>query len=1200
MRIAGIDFPENLLTARKEKKLVVFAGAGVSIPPPSNYPNFRELANRVAQGVLTLGENEPVDHFLGRLQDQQIAVHQLVSRILSNPESKPDSLHFDLLRLFESPESLRLVTTNFDLHFSTAANEVFASEPPCETYYAPALPLGHSFSGIVYLHGGVNKPAERLVLTDSDFGRAYLTEGWARLFLQRVFETFTVLFVGYSHNDPVMNYLARGYTPEMGKARRFALTPSEDEERWTYRGVLPVSYRLAPGENPHSALPLALATWAEQAHLGLLEKEQRIKTIVALPPPIEPELGDFVEEALSEIATTRFFTRHADSVPWMKWLEEKNLLKRLFDPRATLTDVDRELAWWIADKYQCKHPGEALSLIRRQGQHLNATFWLLMAHKLSLDWSKGGERSILRRWLTVLMNLRPLGTSCERLEHAAASFLFPDDTEAALLLFEFLTRPMLRLKHDLWSEIGEVEPREDVRFELESTGGGFWLDHFWRKFFLPNLADLSERLEPIVWSHLQLAHSLSHADKGIEGSWDGLSLSRNLIEESDHGRINGGLGVLIDAAFNLINWSIQNRPVRSDALIELWFSSDSFLLKRLSILAVALSAHWSADRKMQWLLERDLLYARGLKHEVFTVLKNAYPRSSEDLRTATIARASQGYKPVPVGAERTAEYEKYNLILWLHESDPNCPDANAAFSEIQAAHSDFGARGRPDLDVEFGPVQVGLQSPLGVEELLSKPPGAHIEFLLSYEPDRPFGPSRDGLADNLTTAAVRDYTWSWELAQELQRREALKPDIWAALIRGWASSVLRDTAWHDVLTLLDSTNALHGRLVTDIANLLEDGVKKAEQPIPSDCFAVAADLSKKLWRIAAAKPSPEKPVPEPDWVMRAINHPAGRLTLFWLSWLARLWKERDSDWKAIPAWLREIFESVVADDSYAGELGRVLLASQLNLLFRVDEAWTKEQILPLFDWTLDGKRALHAFHGFLTWGHQTEELLPYLVPMYQKSFSHITELGKVRDRFVEYMAGLAVTSSVNPLENGWLDRFMLASQEQDRQAWASRVEFFLRGLNEAGRTRAWQSWIKEYWNRRILGLPVIFEPVELGKMVEWSPFLASGFPEAAETVWKSPKFELRDSFIFRELADTDLPERYPVAAGRLVLKVLQNMQAANFDLDRVDDLLRRILPLGSPKLLLRKVCGELARLGYPSAGDLEALINAPNRPEERT
>ena len=463
VRIGGLDLPEALLQARKEGKLVVFAGAGVSMPPPSNYPNFTDLA--------------------------------------------------------------------------------------------------------------------------------YLTEGWARIFLQRVFETFTVLFVGYSHDDPPMNYIARGFTPEMGKGRRFALIPAGEEERWTYRGVVPVAYRLAVEPMAHSAVSTGLAAWAEQARFGMLEKEQRIRTIVSLPPPIDREDGDFVLDAFSEVSTTRFFANYADSVLWMKWVEEKKLLRRLFDPTATITEVDAELAWWLLEKFLCQYAGETLSLVRRQGQRLNPYFWNRIGHKLSQKWTTEENRDALRRWVAVLTILHPTGTDCEPLEYIAAKFSFPEDIEVALIVFEYLTRPMLRLKHDLWGEINENPPRENIRFELKSNGGGFWLDHLWLRFFQPNLDKLSHRLEPVIMSQLELAYVLSNSDKGIAGAWDTLSLSRSLIEERDNGRQNGGLGVLIDAAYDVITWNATNRPEKCDALIELWFSGYSFLLKRLAIFAVSLCKH---------------------------------------------------------------------------------------------------------------------------------------------------------------------------------------------------------------------------------------------------------------------------------------------------------------------------------------------------------------------------------------------------------------------------------------------------------------------------------------------------------------------------------------------------------------------------------------------------------------------------------
>jgi SIR2-like protein/uncharacterized protein DUF4020 len=1188
VRMGGIDFPELLLAARKEGNLVVFAGAGVSIPPPSNYPDFTNLAIKVAGGALELRDKEPIDHFLGRLHDRKVKVHERVRQILTDPESKPNSLHFDLLRLFISADKMRLVTTNFDVHFSTAVEEVFIDKPSCEIHYAPALPLGHSFSGIVYLHGGVNKPPQHLVLTDSDFGRAYLTEGWARRFIQRVFETFTVLFVGYSHNDPVMNYLARGFTPEMGKSRRFALTPLGKEGSWEYLGIVPVAYNPSAGESPHSSLPKALSAWSEFARLGMLDKEHLIKTTVALPPPIDPEVGDFIEDSLSEISTCRFFTRHADSVPWLKWVEDKKLLGRLFDPSASLTHIDEELAIWIAENFPFKHAGETLSLIRRQGQRLNPRLWTLIARKLSRDWSKEGNREAKRRWVAVLIGMRPVGTDCQSLEHLAASFTFPDDVDVALLVFEYLTRPTLHLEHDLLRELDETAPKENVQFRIESYGGGFWLDRLWINFFEPNLSALSEKLESIIASQFQLAYFLSQADSSIDGSWDTLSLSRNLIEQLDHGRLAGGLGVLIDAAFGVVKWNIANRPNRADALVEIWFSSDSFLLKRLAILAVALSGHWSGDRRLTWLLENDLLYARGLKHEVFMILQGAYPLSSKDVRKEALVKVNLGRRPVPEGSENTAEYEKYNLIYWLHKSDPTCPLAQAAFQGVQEANPNFGTREHPDLDVSFHAFQVALQSPRSVEELLSNPPNTQIDFLLTYVSETPFGSNREGLVENVSAAAIRNYEWSRQLAGALLARDAIKADLWSALVRAWAASELRNDAWKEVLTLLDTEERLHDSLASEIANLLEAGIKKSPQPIPPECFDLIDDLSKRLWATLRTQSKAPKPASEKtDWVMRAINHPAGRLTLFWLNWLARQRREATANWTGIPKTLQRTLEEVLEDDSYAGELAWVLLASQLNLFFSADETWTKKSILPHFDWTLDAERAVLAFHGFLTWGQQTEPLLPYLLPAYKTAFSHMDELGKIRERFIEYLAGLAVTSSLNPMKDGWLALFLLAAEKKDHLMWAMHVQQYLRGSYDTARTAAWDNWVKDYWCQRLLGLPVPLESPELGAMVEWSLFLGEGFPKVAEVISNGPSFELKDSFVLRELADTKYPDEFPTASGILLLAILRNMMGAPFDLEKAEEVVRRIAPRNASRSLLKDICNELGRLGYPLATALE-------------
>ena len=215
MKIAEIDFPDPLLDALRDGKLVVFAGAGVSMGKPACLPDFEGLADRIAAGTgQTRQSSEPVDRFLGRLQHRQVDVHARAAQALSRNDLKPTELHRDLLRLFSGAGHVRVVTTNFDRLFEQASKGVFNSIP--ELFQAPALPLGNDFNGIVHVHGTVIH-AGGMVLTDKDFGRAYLTEGWARRFLVALFREFTVLFVGYGHNDTVMNYLARALPVECAR-----------------------------------------------------------------------------------------------------------------------------------------------------------------------------------------------------------------------------------------------------------------------------------------------------------------------------------------------------------------------------------------------------------------------------------------------------------------------------------------------------------------------------------------------------------------------------------------------------------------------------------------------------------------------------------------------------------------------------------------------------------------------------------------------------------------------------------------------------------------------------------------------------------------------------------------------------------------------------------------------------------------------
>jgi len=316
-----VDLPMPLLNAQNEGKLVIFAGAGVSRSAPSNYPDFDGLVKQVISrcgNILTREEKEPADRFLGRLAKQGPKVHEIVRDILSCPDSRPNDLHYNLLSLFRQHGEVRIVTTNFDTHFSTVANEVFGGKVPI--YRAPALPPGHRFYGIVYLHGSVDDQTGDMVLTDSDFGLAYLTEGWATNFLKGLFGQYVVLFVGYSHNDLIMEYLGRGLSPG---TPRFALVPG-DEDQWRFRGIEPIVYPNDEGD--HRELLESVKAWAIQTRMSLVDQEERIKRIVQTAPPLDPEEVSYVQAALEDEVTARIFTRYAVLPEWLRWVEDQGLL----------------------------------------------------------------------------------------------------------------------------------------------------------------------------------------------------------------------------------------------------------------------------------------------------------------------------------------------------------------------------------------------------------------------------------------------------------------------------------------------------------------------------------------------------------------------------------------------------------------------------------------------------------------------------------------------------------------------------------------------------------------------------------------------------------------------------------------------------------------------------------------------------------
>ena len=1027
MRIKSVDFHEELLKAQREGSLVVFAGAGVSMGPPSNYPSFNGLVEEVARwaGRKWL-EGEPPERFLGGLVHAKQNVHEQVVKLLSSPDSKHKPLHEDLVKLFGSQDRVRIVTTNFDSHFDSAAGNVFGQVP--EVFRAPALPLGNDFSGIVYLHGSVLANPRRLVLTDEDFGRAYLTEGWARRFLQAMFSKYTVLFVGYSHQDTVMHYLSRGLPPE-GTKPRFALVRSDDDSvMWQYRGIEPLPYPFED-KNDYSQLSVAVAGWVEWANRGTLDTEQQIRDLVAGPPPLEDEAKDFLQWAVKDPVAVRFFTRHGKGSEWLIWASEHKVLEPLFS-QADLSQVSRELAVWAAENFVVQHADTLFAVFERYNSTINPWFGYEIARRLAFG-DPSPDGGIISRWVPILLQNKCLGDRFEFTE-LLKRCIKQEAFASAAQLFEYLTRPHLRLKMRIsWYNDGE-DKKKRADAELGFHGDHFLLNEAWEKDIKPKLPEIALHLWAVVIQNLNHAYQLSNSWGKADSKWDPLSWHRSAIERHEKDQYPHTEDALINAGRDCLEWALENAPQMGLAWIESLSAMEPLILRRLAVHGVSFASQLPANEKIRWVLDKDLLFTSELKHEVFQLLKNAYPGAHRDVRENLLEAATKKIDALPKkegGDNVRREYEKFNLLYWLSQAAPDCKEVSTRLALIKGQYPDFRPREYPDLDHWFsGATWVGPRSPFSVEDLLKKRPDEWLEYFVTFKGDSFQGPDRDGLLHLIGEAVQKDFGWSRELTDLLIGQIGPTSDLWESAIRGWNGSNLSRKQWEYVLSALDEERLAAGHSYY-ISDLLQRGAEKEEGGIPINLLGKADSVAQKVWATLRGEIDGEPN----NWLDRAINDPGGKLAIFWIHALSRTRKETEQKREGLFYPYKERFQAIVAEKKAAATLGRVVLASQLRFLFAVDQDWAKENIIPLFVWDRDVQQARQTWDGWLTWGRVSQPLLDELIPLYKNSFSYISsELKRERERFVESVAVISLFWMDDPLKNEWVPDFLQKVHEQDR------------------------------------------------------------------------------------------------------------------------------------------------------------------------
>lgn len=1135
MKIAGVDFPERLLSALRDGRLVVFAGAGVSMGPPAGLPDFKGLASSVARGTtLPIDEFEREDVFLGRLNDHGTDVHRRAAQILQADDPEPNALHCNLLRFYTSAEEVRIVSTNFDLLFEKAAADIFNSAPA--VFEVPALPPGRRFAGLVHIHGSVKNPGA-MVLTDRDFGQAYLTgsDGWASRFVFDLFTNNTVLFVGYSHSDIMMTYVARAL-PADDAQNRFALVgdQTDDPDHWVRMGIQPILFHQSE-TNDYGGLEAAVCELAKHRRLTLLDWQHKIATIAAECPPVDDESSGVVEHALTDPVKTRFFVEAAESPEWIGWLARRGHLNALFAD-GELNPGEQTLTWWLVSRFVLTDDQALFALIAHYGHRLNPALWWQLCWQLRHEIQESPDAAVIARWVLCLTSIIP-----SEADESALAWL----GEASASVGS--TDSLLRVYHAMTARLDRAPPPQGWR--RSSDMSHHYLNELLSERIKPNFPEMAEPLLALTTMRLNARHAVLTAwDEGDANlHWD--SFSRSAIEPHEQDNLNQDIDPLIDAARECLEWLAANRGDVAGLWSEKSINSPNPLLRRLAIHTMSARTDLSADEKIDWVLENCDIHATATHHEIYRAVGLTYPQASGETRSDLIdaVLAFRWPRETETESDRYAAYHHLEWLHWLSAADTGCDLAMQAINDIQVRHPEFRPSEHPDFTLfHWGGTMSLDQSSWTIEALLARPATEVLPDLLVFHPTEHqsfYGDDRRAMLRRVEETARINSSWGLELADALVVFGEWYSDLWGHLIVAWATADLGEDSMQRALSHL-SVDVLQQKHTWEIANLLLELARKSNsseaKDLPDQADLIAVALHQYAVRVEVPNPiAYVGGVPqETDWVSRAINHPSGNLAQYWVQRIARSQRQEGSTQPSLNDRCRHSLDTIARESDGVGKLGRTILARNLPFLLYVDETWALQNLVSLLE--PEHNDFASAWDGVTYCGQITPRAAELLREPFLKAVEGINSQfdGTRKQRFVSTYMGILTWFAASPTDE-WITKLFTYGDTEVRHQFATEIGHQLLSLDEARQSQWWNIWLKGYWENRLQGVPVPLDDTEVEAMLDWTTLLPAVYPEAVDLAVQMPAIPMQRGTIIYRVEEAELANQHPEAVAKFLIHLGQ-------------------------------------------------------------
>lgn len=1132
----GPDVPERLLQAHEDGRVVFFCGAGISYL--AGLPGFAGLVEQLYAdlGVMPSAVQKSAinakqfDTAIGLLEAEvaggRETVRQKLASILT-PKRKAQNAtatHDALLTLSKCRNGhTRLITTNFDRLFEDV---IVARSLPIDRFHAPLLPLPKNrWDGLVYLHGLLSdqptqRELDRLVVSSGDFGLAYLTERWAARFVSELFRNYTVCFVGYSINDPVLRYMMDALAadrllgespPEMFAFGSFS--KGKEQERaneWRAKNVTPILYR---EHNRHAYLHKTLHAWAKTYRDGVRGKEYIVLDSAIAHPLASTQQDGLVDRVLWALSDpsglpARCFANH-DPVPSLDWLVP--LSKERYHHAdlerfgvAPGSAVDDKLSFSLtrrpspyplaplmcivdAGMHDCRWDKVMLQLARWLVRHLDNPSLLLWIVKQGSHPHQDLVRQIENR-LEELTELERQGNTAElaRIRRGASNAI-PGPLMRTLWRL-VLTRRIKSSPHDIdlnrWKdrfkrdgltpalrlELREIltprvslcEPLQGPNKDGEAHNPQCikelvdWkivlsADHVHESLhdlrkddrWSSALSELLPDISTLLRDALDLMRELGGATH-----WSDLSyIHHPSIGEHPQNRHFDDWTALIDLTRDAWLATAIRFPAQALLVAQIWWQTPYPLFRRLAFFASAQNNVVPHRQALDWLLADGhwWLWSSETKRETIRLLVALAPKL-DNVMMQELEQAVLAGPPHDMIKDRTDPAHRVRIMereVWLRlEKIAKTgavlgSESSVRLSNLSKQHPEWILE--EDQSDEF-PYWMDVGN--GLRGFIPTPRRRRelVKWLQQH-------PSPDSWQEDDWRQRCRDNFASTACALYALTKENVWPkDRWREALQAWSEEKLLKRSWRYIApTLATAPDNVLQTLAHDISWWLQAVARTFEGH-----EALFLELTHRI----LTQDHQDRVDTSPLVGLADINHPVSYVTEALLRW----WYRRSlEDGQGLPEAVKPMFTELCNPQIDRYRHGRMLLAAHVVTLFRVDENWAKQHLLPLFDWQRSETEARTAWKGFLWSPRLYHPLMQILKSAFLESAHHYAALGEQGRQY----AALLTFAALDPTDTFSTAELATATRSLPQDGLHDAAQTLVRTLEEAGKQRA------NYWTNRV-------------------------------------------------------------------------------------------------------------------------------------